>query len=101
MELKIFEDNQSLSAYVARQIVATVEHKPNALLCLATGDSPLLSYEMAAADARARSVDFTGAYFIALDEWMGIPPEDTGSCTFFLRKHILEKLSLQKECTPL
>ena len=97
MELKIFKDNQSLSAYVAAQIVETVEYKPKALLCLATGESPLLAYEMAAAGAGERNVDFTAAYFIALDEWMGIAPEDSGSCTFFLRKHILEKLSLQHE----
>jgi glucosamine-6-phosphate isomerase len=96
MELKILKDNHSLSGYVAGQIVETVEHKPNALLCLATGDSPLLSYEMTASGARDRNIDFSSSYFVALDEWVGIAPEDPGSCTFFLRKYILGKLSLQE-----
>jgi galactosamine-6-phosphate isomerase len=97
MELKIFDDNQSLSAFVAGEIIETVKRNPASLLCMATGDSPLLSYQMAGTRAHESNADFSNTFFIALDEWIGVSPDDPGSCSFFLRKHVVEKLLLKHQ----
>ncbi|HRQ52474.1 MAG TPA: glucosamine-6-phosphate deaminase, partial [Agriterribacter sp.] len=37
--------------------------------------------------------DFSSCTFIGLDEWVGIPPGNEGSCAFFFRTHVFEQLN--------
>ena len=92
MQLTIYKDYPSLSAGVADLILETVKNNPRAVLCLATGDTPLLAYQLLAEKATNEKVDFTNCTFIALDEWVGIPPGNKGSCNYFLETHVLQPL---------
>jgi len=95
MQLNIYKDYQALSDHTAEAILATVKTNPTAVLCFASGDTPRLTYELMAKKARNRNVDFTGCAFIGLDEWVGIPPQDAGSCRFFLEHQIFKPLNIQ------
>jgi glucosamine-6-phosphate isomerase len=94
MEIKIYKDYQALSSSTADDITRTVKNNPTATLCLASGDTPRLAYSMAVEKAIQSNVDFSRCTFFALDEWMGIPPENEGSCQFFLRKHLFNPLNI-------
>ncbi|MEP7141491.1 MAG: glucosamine-6-phosphate deaminase [Ferruginibacter sp.] len=95
MQLNIFKDYQTLSLHAAEAIVETVKSKPTAVLCFATGDTPRLAYELAAKKAINEKVDFTLCTFIGLDEWVGIPEQNTGSCRFFLENLVFQPLLIE------
>jgi 6-phosphogluconolactonase/glucosamine-6-phosphate isomerase/deaminase len=39
-------------------------------------------------------LDFSRCTFIGLDEWLGIPPENEGSCFFFFQTQVFNPLGL-------
>lgn len=97
MEIRIYKDNEALSQSVADEILETVKKNPTATLCLASGDTPRLAYSLSAKAALANSVDFSRCTFVALDEWMGIPPDNKGSCQYFLRKYLFDQLDIPED----
>lgn len=96
MQLNIYKDYQSLSESTANTLIETVISNPTAVLCLATGDTPKLTYELLVNKAIERKVDFSRCTFIGLDEWVGIPPRIEGSCRFFLQSRIFGPLNIQE-----
>lgn len=96
--VSIFKNYEELSAFAAAQIISMVQHKPAAVLCLAAGNTPRLTYQKVVALANEKGIDFSAITFIGLDEWMGIAPAIEGSCFHFLNQLIFAPLSIQKEC---
>ncbi|MFO7258672.1 MAG: glucosamine-6-phosphate deaminase [Bacteroidota bacterium] len=94
MKVKVYADYETLSREAADEIIRCVRQKPNAVLCLAAGDTPKLTYETLTARAIKESIDFSGCTFVGLDEWVGIPPDNEGSCSWFLHKYLFTPLSL-------
>jgi galactosamine-6-phosphate isomerase len=94
MELNIQPDYESLSLYTARSIIKTIVAKPDALFCLPTGDSPRRCYELLTGMINREKVDISRCRFIGLDEWVGIPPQNPGSCHFFLKTLLFDPLRL-------
>src|SRR5688500_9331592 len=92
MQLKIYKDYQSLSEAAANEIVDLVKNKPNAVLCLASGDTPRLTCKLFAEKALKAKLDLTRITFIGLDECVGILPENDGSCHYFFQHEILKPL---------
>lgn len=113
MQLNIYKDYAALSSQAADEIIGLLKSKPDAVLCLAAGDTPRLTYSLLAKKATQQNVEFSRCTFIGLDEWVGIPPQNEGSCHFFLQNqlfgplhispaqiHLFDALSedLDKEC---
>jgi glucosamine-6-phosphate isomerase len=94
MNLIIEKDYEGMSRATAERIVEVIRKKPNALLCLAAGDTPRLAYSMIGSMAAARNADLSKCRFVSLDEWIGIPPENEGSCQFFLRSVVFGPLNV-------
>ena len=92
--LHIFEDHADLSFQVARIIFEQIKTKPDSVICLASGESPLLAYRLLTALAQTEQLDTTQLTLIALDEWLDILPDNPGSCSYFLQKNIIEPLNL-------
>jgi glucosamine-6-phosphate isomerase len=114
MELKIFKDNNELSFATSEEIIRIIKTKPDAVLCLATGQSPILTYQMLVEKITADKIDISKITFIGLDEWVGISPDMEGSCQHFLQTRLFKPLNvsaskvylfnalatdLEKECT--
>jgi glucosamine-6-phosphate isomerase len=94
MQLNIYKDYHTLSVHAADEIIQLVKDKPNAVLCLAAGDTPRLTYNLMAQEATDENVDFSRCSFIGLDEWVGIPPGSEGSCQYFLQANIFTPLHI-------
>lgn len=88
MAIQIFDTFEALSRAVADTILQQVQRKPDSVLCLAAGDSPKRAYELLGSS----KVDFTLCSFIGLDEWVGIPRENEGSCFYFLNENLFQPL---------
>jgi galactosamine-6-phosphate isomerase len=95
MQLEIYKDYEELSQYAADTIINCIKNKPNAVLCLATGDTPRLTYKYLVEKLLKANIDISGCTFIGLDEWVGIPPETEGSCHYFLQENIFKPLSIR------
>ncbi len=94
MELKIFETYELLSEAAAKEILFVVKKKPTAVICLAGGDTPLRTYQILVRQAKEYHIDFSKVHFVGLDEWIGIPSSNSGSCQFFINKNIIAPLQI-------
>jgi glucosamine-6-phosphate isomerase len=94
MQQNIYKDYHSLSQHAAAEIIDLVTNKPEAVLCLASGDTPRLMCKLMTERVIKEKVDFSRCTFIGLDEWVGIPPENEGSCHFFFQTQVFKPLNL-------
>lgn len=94
MLLNIYGNYEKLSTHIADVISETIKNNPAAVLCLATGDTPRRAYQLLAKKVEEKKADFTRCTFIALDEWVGIPPENAGSCRYFLENEVFAPLNI-------
>jgi glucosamine-6-phosphate isomerase len=94
MQLKIYKNYEALSIAVADEIINAVKRNPKATLCLASGDTPRRAYSLVVQKCREDKVDLKNSTFVALDEWMGIPPNNEGSCQYFLRQTMFTPLNI-------
>ena len=83
-----------MSEAAASKILDCVKAKPDVLLCFATGDTPKLTYQLLSEMAKRNRVDFSRCFIISLDEWIGIPRDNPGSCHFFLHKYLFQPLGI-------
>jgi len=97
MQISVYRDYQTLSFQAADRIIEMVGQKPDAVLCLAAGDTPRLTYDTLAERAASENIDFSQCTFVGLDEWVGIPPENEGSCHYFLQKHLFEPVRISSD----
>lgn len=96
MEIQVFRNYEELSKKAAEEIVSTIKMKPDAVICLASGHSPQRSCEIFVEQVTGKKIDISHASFIGLDEWVGINPDDPGSCQYFLRNNIINPLGLKR-----
>ncbi|HEX5170942.1 MAG TPA: glucosamine-6-phosphate deaminase [Cyclobacteriaceae bacterium] len=96
MKILVFKNYEELSKRAAEEIASTIEAKPNAVICLASGDSPRRTCEIFVQEANQKRLDLSGAHFVGLDEWVGVSPDDPGSCQYFLRHNIINPLNVDR-----
>lgn len=94
MKLRIEKDYDAMSKHAARHVTDLVKAKPDALICIAAGDTPKLTCDIIANTAKKENLDFSRCFFVSLDEWVGIRPENEGSCQYFLRTYLFEPLKI-------
>nr|WP_253199691.1 glucosamine-6-phosphate deaminase [Clostridium gasigenes] len=85
-----------MSKKASEYIIDTVNKKPQSLLCLAGGDTPLKTYEYLVEAYNNNKVNFSKCKFVGLDEWVGLSKEIKGSCFEMLNKHLYSKLNLKE-----
>ena len=94
MQLQIYPDHSSQSVAAAELILSTIRRKPGAVLCLATGDTPRLTYNLVVEKALEEKLNISDCFFIGLDEWLGIPRDNEGSCHHFLHNLVFQPLEI-------
>lgn len=94
MQIAIFESVEKLAQDAAGKIIELVSRKPNAVLCLAGGETPRLTYQYLIAEAKKENIDFTCVQWVSLDEWVGIPSSNAGSCYYFLQQTLFTPLAV-------
>lgn len=97
MKVNIRENYDAMSKSVSDQIINYINNKPESLLCLAGGDTPLKTFEYLVKADENKEVDFSKAKFVSLDEWVGLGSSTKGSCVETLYTHLYDKLSINVE----
>jgi glucosamine-6-phosphate deaminase len=95
IQLAIFEDYQTLSRQAAIYIADRIKQKPNTILGLATGSTPLGLYKELVSMYEANKVNFSEVVTFNLDEYVGLPKEHPQSYYFFMQKHLFSKVNIK------
>ena len=72
-EVIIVKDEAEAGEIYARSVADLIKAKPDAVLGLATGSSPLAAYQALAALVKKESNDVSQVRGFALDEYLGLP----------------------------
>jgi len=94
MEIVILPDAAAVARLGAAVIADVVRRKPEAVLGLATGSSPLGLYAELRALAAAGELDVSKASGFALDEYVGIPEAHPQSYASVIRTEVVEPLHM-------
>ncbi len=93
------ENYETLSRMAAGIICATVVSKPNAVLGLATGSSPLGIYQEMAESNKRGDVDFSCVTSVNLDEYAGLSGDHDQSYRYFMNTNLFSKINIKMENT--
>ncbi|WP_088825913.1 glucosamine-6-phosphate deaminase [Listeria goaensis] len=90
--LKKFDDDKAVAIAISNQIESLLQEKPDALICIAGGDTPLKTMAELVRRNKNGQIDFSKAYFVGLDEWVGLGRETKGSCRQTLYDYFYDQL---------
>ena len=94
MRVTIFKDERALAKTLAERIARDLAAKPDLVLGLPTGRTPIrLYHELGSMHAKGQA-DFSRATTFNLDEFLGIPPEHPGSYRAFMQEHLFSRVNL-------
>ncbi|GAA4673463.1 glucosamine-6-phosphate deaminase [Frondihabitans cladoniiphilus] len=94
MEIVILESPAEVGRVAAALVGKVVTDRPDAVLGLATGSSPLGIYRSLAARVAEGELDFSRASGFALDEYVGIPLTHPESYAAVIARDVIEPLGL-------
>lgn len=93
------KDYTQMSRIAANYIFAQVILKPNCVLGLATGSSPIGTYEELIRRYQAGELDFSKVTSINLDEYKGLSPENDQSYRYFMNTNLFNHINIDKSRT--
>lgn len=97
MQIRIFDDAQQVGKAAATLIAAQLLRKPESVLGLATGSSPVPCYQQLIGMYREGIVDFSRATTYNLDEYVGIPEDHPCSYHRFMDDQLFDHVNIRKE----
>ncbi|MFD0962284.1 glucosamine-6-phosphate deaminase [Paenibacillus chungangensis] len=101
MDIKIFETSEQLDNYAAELYVNLIASKPNAVLGLATGSTPIGIYDKLIESYQNKKVSFRDVTTYNLDEYIGLTPDNDQSYAYFMNKQLFSHIDIPKEQTHL
>ena len=99
MEIIIKKDAHEGSYAAARVVARLVHEKPNAVIGLATGSTPLLLYKELIRLHKEEGLDFSRVTTFNLDEYIGLPADHEQSYRRFMNKNLFEHINVKMENT--
>ena len=88
-----------MSKKAASIIFSQVVLKPESVLGLATGSSPIGTYKQLIEWYKKGDLDFSRVSSINLDEYKGLDPENDQSYRYFMNTHLFDKINIDKKNT--
>ena len=99
MKIVILEDAAEVAKYGAAIFVKQIQHKPNSVLGLATGSTPLAMYEKLISAYKNNDVSFSAVKSFNLDEYLGLSGDHPQSYRHFMNKNLFDHLDIDKSNT--
>ena len=97
MQTFIASNQEEFAQQTADFLFQRFVQKPDLIVALAAGETPLLPYTRLVERLIRERVDISRCTFVALDEWVGIPPDNPGSCSYFLHNVVLDPLKIKSD----
>ncbi len=99
--MKIYKakDYKDMSRKAANIISAQVIMKPNCVLGLATGSTPIGTYDQLVEWYNKGDLDFSEGTTVNLDEYKGLPRTNDQSYYYFMHQHLFDRVNIDPERT--
>lgn len=99
MQIYRAKDYYDMSRKAANIISAQVIMKPNCVLGLATGSTPIGTYKQLIEWYHKGDLDFSQVVSINLDEYRGLPEDNDQSYRYFMNHNFFDHINIRKEYT--
>lgn len=93
------ESYEEMSRLAAETIAAQIREKPDGVLGLATGSSPIGTYDLLADACAKGELDFSGIRTVNLDEYCGLAPDNPFGYRYFMNEHLFDRVNIDKANT--
>lgn len=100
MQVHVYENAQQVGRAAATLFAAQVIRKPNSVLGLATGSSPIGCYQQLIEWYNAGILDFSQCVSYNLDEYVGIPETHPESYHQFMKDHLFNFINMKETHVP-
>ncbi len=99
MEVIIRKDYDAMSVEAAKSIRALLEKKPECVIGLATGSSPVGLYKEMIKMHKEDGVDFSKVVTFNLDEYIGLPGDHPQGYRYFMNEELFDHINIDKKNT--
>jgi glucosamine-6-phosphate deaminase len=99
MEVIITKNYEELSKLAAQIVAEVLNTKPNAVLGMATGSTPLGLYQELARMHKQAQLDFSRVMTFNLDEYVGLPSNHPQSYAYFMQENFFRHVNVQPQNT--
>ena len=87
---------EEASKEAARQVAELIKKKPDCVLGLATGSTPLGLYKELIRMHKEEGLDFSRVSTFNLDEYVGLPPEHSQSYYYFMQENLFKHININQ-----
>lgn len=96
MLVPIYENYDEMSREAAKLVANRIRRKPNLVLGLATGSTPLGLYKELIRLHKEEGLDFSKVVTFNLDEYIGLPPNHNQSYRYFMDVNFFNHINIDK-----
>lgn len=93
------KDYEHMSRVTANLLSAQVIMKPDCILGLATGSTPVGAYKQLVQWFQKGDLDFSEVTSVNLDEYKGLSPENDQSYRYFMNHNLFDHINIRKDHT--
>ncbi len=97
MKLYVCDSYEQMSSCAANIIASQIILKPDSVLGLATGSSPLGLYAELVKKYENKELSFEAVRSVNLDEYFGLPKDNNQSYYYFMHKNLFNKIDIKPE----
>lgn len=94
MKIYVTEDYQAMSRKAANILSAQIILKPNSVVGLATGSTPVGMYKQLVTWYEKGDLDFAAVKSVNLDEYVGLDPTHEQSYHYFMQTHLFDHVNI-------
>ncbi|NQU20790.1 MAG: glucosamine-6-phosphate deaminase [Candidatus Nealsonbacteria bacterium] len=94
MEIIVNDNVEEMGRAAARVVARTLNCKPNAVLGLATGSTPLTLYQELVRLHNEEGLDFSQVTTFNLDEYVGLTRKDAQSYHYFMHENLFKHINI-------
>ena len=99
IKVQIVKDYDELSKRATKIIRGAIKNKPNSVLGLATGSTPVGCYRELVRTHKEKGLDFSKVVTFNLDEYIGLSPTHPQSCRYFMDEKLFNHVNIKIENT--
>lgn len=97
MQINISETYEQLCQAAAKLVAKAINSKPNAVLGLATGSTPLALYRELIRMHKEEGLDFSQVTTFNLDEYVGLPKTHYQSYYYFMHENLFKHINVPQQ----
>jgi glucosamine-6-phosphate deaminase len=94
LRVVVLDDAAAVARHVADRFITLLMRRPQSVLGLATGGTPIPIYQALVAAVGTGQISFAHAATFNLDEYVGLGADDPASFAWFMRHHLFDHVDI-------